>query len=122
MLIGTEVKSLRDGKASVSEAYAAILNSEVWLIGCHIAAYDHAGINHDPDRTRKLLLHRREIAKLVPQVVRKGQTLIPLDIHFNERGIAKVMLALCKGKSRSDKRQAMRERDHKREMERAAKK
>ena len=119
-LRGTEVKSLRDKNASIEEAYARIEDDELWLIGVHIAAYSFAhSQNHDPLRRRKLLIHAREIRKLRPQVEQKGLTLVPLRIYFNERGIAKVAIALCRGKTLGDKRRTLQTREHKREMDRA---
>lgn len=120
MLRGTEVKSLRDKNASIEEAYARIEDDELWLIGAHIAAYTFAhSQNHEPLRRRKLLIHAREIGKLRPQVEQKGLTLVPLRIYFNERGIAKVTVALCRGKTLGDKRRTLQTREHKREMDRA---
>ena len=120
VLRGTEVKSLRDKNASIEEAYARIEDDELWLIGSHIAAYSFAHAqNHEPLRRRKLLLHAREIRKLRPQVEQKGLTLVPLRIYFNERGIAKVSVALARGKTLGDKRRTLQAREHKREMDRA---
>ncbi len=120
VLRGTEVKSLRDKNASIEEAYARIEDDELWLIGSHIAAYSFAHAqNHDPLRRRKLLIHVREIRKLRPQVEQKGLTLVPLRIYFNERGIAKVAVALARGKTIGDKRRTLQTREHKREMDRA---
>ncbi len=120
VLTGTEVKSLRQARASLDEAFARITAGEVWLFGCHIATYDHGNVqNHEPLRRRKLLLHRREIARLGPKVFQKGLTLVPLDIYFSERGLAKVTLALVRGKSHHDKRQDLKKRDDRREMDRA---
>ncbi len=121
VLQGTEVKSLRDGQASLNEAYARTRAGEVWLIGCHIPEY-HAGsfANHLPTRPRKLLLSRKEIDKLETRVTQKGQTLVPLSIYFNERGIAKVEIAVAKGKKLHDKRQATKDREVKRDLERRA--
>ena len=120
MLRGTEVKSLRDKNSSIEEAYARVEDDELWLIGSHIAAYTFAhSQNHEPLRRRKLLIHTREIRKLRPQVEQKGLTLVPLRIYFNERGIAKVTVALCRGKNLGDKRRTLQTREHKREMDRA---
>src|SRR3972149_5267785 len=120
VLRGTEVKSLRDKNASIEEAYARIEDDELWLIGSHIAAYSFAHAqNHDPLRRRKLLIHAREIRKLRPQVEQKGLTLVPLRIYFNERGIAKVTVALCRGETLGAKRRPLQTREHKREMDRA---
>ena len=120
VLAGTEVKSLRQGQASLDEAHARIRDSEVWLHGFHISAYTHASVaQHDPLRPRKLLLHRRQINKLAPKVVQRGLTLVPLCVFFSDRGIAKVELALVRGKAQRDKRQDLKKRDDKREMDRA---
>ncbi len=107
-LVGSEVKSLRDGKVSMEEAYARVKDYEVWLMGCDIAEYTQANqFNHLPKRPRKLLLHRREIKRFASQAFQKGLTLVPLKMYFKE-GRAKVLLGLCKGKQKHDKRQAMR--------------
>src|SRR3990170_2183176 len=120
MLRGTEVKSLRDKNASIEEAYARIEDDELWLIGSPIAAYTFAhSQNHEPLRRRKLLIHTREIRKLRPQVEQRGLTLVPLRIYFNERGIAKVTVALARGKTLGDKRRTLQTVEHKREMDRA---
>lgn len=119
VLAGSEVKSLRARTASIDEAYARIDRDELWLIGAHIPPYAHASnYNHDPKGRRKLLVHLREIRKLLPKVEQKGLTLVPLSIYFNERGKAKVSLALCKGKTVSDKRETLKKREANREMER----
>lgn len=120
VLQGTEVKSLRAGAASLEEAFARIENDEIYLYSCQIDPYSHGNKqNHDPKRKRKLLAHRREIRKLLPKVVQRGQTLIPLRLYFNDRGLAKVDLGLVKGKTRGDKRETLKKRDQKREMDRA---
>jgi SsrA-binding protein len=113
MLTGTEVKSLRSGRASIQEAYASEKDGEFYLVNAHIPHYEHAGpaFAHELRRPRKLLLHRKEIARLIGAIQRKGNTLVPLDIHFNPRGIAKVRLGLAKGKQAHDKRHAIKERD-----------
>ncbi len=119
-LLGTEVKSLRAGNASLDEAFARIDRGEVFLYGCHIKPYEQGNLNnHEPLRPRKLLLHRREIHRLLSKVTQRGQTLVPLKIYFNRRGLAKVELALVKGKTHGDKRQDLKKRDHEREMARA---
>lgn len=120
-LKGTEVKSLRKHEVSLEEAFARILPSgELWLCGCHISPYQ-AGTseNQEPARPRKLLAHRREIMKWLPQVRAKGMTLVPLEIYFNSRGLAKVIVALVRGKTHGDKRQDIKKREHQREMDRA---
>lgn len=120
VLVGTEVKSLREKAVSLDEAYVRIDGGELWLIGCHIAPYHHGhGNNHDPLRKRKLLANASEIRKLAPKIEQKGLTLIPVRVFFNERGIAKVTIALARGKSVADKRQSLKEREDRREMERA---
>jgi len=117
-LQGTEVKSLRDGRANLKDAYAAVRDNEVWLHGVHISPYSHGNINnHDPERDRKLLLHRQEIRRLIGKTKETGLTLIPLQLYFT-RGKVKVQLALAKGKKQYDKRQAIAKRDADREMKR----
>ncbi|MFN2397642.1 MAG: SsrA-binding protein SmpB [Gemmatimonadaceae bacterium] len=119
VLTGTEVKSLRNGKANLADSYAIIRDGEVQLLNLHIARYEQGNqFNHEPTRTRKLLLHRREIRRLIGGVERDGLTLIPLELYF-KRGIAKVTLALGKGKKLHDKRADQRRRDDEREMARA---
>lgn len=119
-LAGTEVKSLRAGKVSLEEAFARIRADELWLVGCHIAPYDHGNVmNHEPLRPRKLLLHRREIRKLIPKITQRGLTLVPLRIYFNARGLAKCSLALASGKAHRDKREDIKKRQQQREMDRA---
>lgn len=118
-LQGTEVKSLRDGKANLKEGYASIESGEVYLYNCHISPYSHGNIeNHDPVRTRKLLLHKKEIKKLMGKVKEKGLSLIPTKLYFRN-GLAKVELALGKGKKLYDKREDMKRRDADRDIERA---
>jgi SsrA-binding protein len=119
VLQGTEVKSLRVGKANLQDAYARFDRGELWLHNLHISPYEQGNrFNHDPLRPRKLLLHRQEMRRLVGQVEQEGLTLIPLDIHF-ERGIAKTTLALVRGKKLHDKREDLKLRADRREMERA---
>jgi SsrA-binding protein len=118
VLLGTEVKSLRQGRANLKDSHADIRNGEVFLDNMHISAYPCAAHgNHDPVRPRKLLLHRDEIKRLTGKVKEKGQTLIPLKVYF-KGGKAKVTLALAKGKRKYDKREAIRKREEKRDMER----
>lgn len=120
VLCGSEVKSLRAGRASIGEAFARIEQGELWLIGFHIGAYEHATIHiHQPLRRRKLLVNAKELQKLRAKVEHKGHTLIPLSVQFNERGLAKVDLGVAVGKGHADKRQALRTREHRREMDRA---
>jgi SsrA-binding protein len=118
-LTGTEVKSLREGKVQLKDGYAAVKDGEVWLHNVHIPPYGPAAReNHDPDRSRKLLLHRREIDRLVGQTRERGLTIVPTRLYFSD-GRAKVEIALARGKDVGDKRQAIKERELKREMERA---
>jgi len=119
VLTGTEVKSLRNGKANLEDAYAEIDSGEVWLQGCDIPEYLQANrMNHVPKRKRKLLLHRREIDKLASKSGEKGLTLIPLSIYF-KKGIAKVELSVARGRKIYDKREAIKKQDAKRDMDRA---
>ena len=121
VLQGTEVKSLRDGKANLQDSFARLDGGELWLYNLHISPYEAGNrFNHEPLRPRKLLLHRRQLRKLIGQVEQKGLTLVPLDIHF-QRGIAKVTLALVRGKKLHDKRDDLRRRDAEREIQRAYK-
>jgi len=117
-LTGTEVKSLRAGQASITEGFAAIFGNEAWLVDCQIQPYAFGNLNnHEPKRRRKILLHRREIAKLAGKIKERGLSLIPLKIYFRE-GMAKVELGLGRGKKIHDKREAIRSRDALREAER----
>jgi SsrA-binding protein len=119
VLTGTEVKALREGKANISDAYGIVRNGEIFLLNLHISPYERGGyVNHDPTRTRKLLLHRKEIRRLIGAVEREGLTLVPLELYF-KKGKAKVALALGKGKKLHDKRETERQRDADREMARA---
>jgi len=121
-LLGTEVKSLRQGKANLGDSYAKIKNGEVFLIDAHISPYSHANrFNHDPLRPRKLLLHKREIKRLIGKVQEKGYTLIPLRLYFSEGGKAKVELGLAKGKKLIDKRETIKRKAIDREIERGRK-
>lgn len=120
ILKGTEVKSLRVGAASLDEAFARINGEEMWLCGFTISPYSHGNLmNHEPTRPRKLLLHKRELRKLLPKVLQRGQTLVPLRVYFNDRGLCKVTMALARGKTHGDRRQDLKKRDQKREMDRA---
>jgi SsrA-binding protein len=122
-LLGTEVKSLRNGQASLEEAYARLQGTDFYLIGCHIKPYEQGTVrNHNPVRPRRLLLHRREIRKLSNKVTQRGLTLVPLKIYFNERGLAKVELALARGKAGFDKRQRIKRREQEREIRASLKK
>jgi SsrA-binding protein len=121
VLTGPEVKSIRAGRVSLAEAFGRVDGAEVWLHGMHVSPYDPASRwNADPERPRKLLLHRQEIRRMIGAVQEKGLTLVPLDLYF-KRGRAKVTLALTKGKKLYDKRQTIKERDVQRELRRAAK-
>lgn len=121
VLQGSEVKSLRGGKANLGDAYAAIQKGEAWLYKCHISPYPPAaGLNHEPLRTRKLLLNRREIDKLMGGLEERGLTLIPTKLYFKE-GRAKVELALAKGKQLFDKRESMKKKESRRTISRAMK-
>ena len=118
-LTGSEVKSLRDHKASISDAYARFEQGELWLINLDIAPYEQAGYaQHEPKRPRKLLLHRRQLKRLVGKVKEKGLTLIPLGLHFNSRGYAKVSIGLARGRQTYDKRRAIKDRETKRDIQR----
>ena len=115
-LTGTEVKSMRTGKATIAESYADARGGEIWLVNANIPEYLQANrFNHEPRRPRKLLLHRKEINRLTGAVERQGMTLIPLKLYFNERGRAKLQLALAKGKKLHDKRDTEKKRDWARE-------
>jgi SsrA-binding protein len=119
VLTGSEVKSLREGRAQLQRAFGDIRDGELWLVGVHISAYEQAGIeNHDPDRDRKLLLHRREIDSLKGKVQERGFTLVPTRLYF-KNGRAKVELALAKGKDVRDRRREISKRDADRQIERA---
>jgi SsrA-binding protein len=122
-LLGTEVKSLRDHGGDLDGSYARIQNDECWLIGCTIAPYAQASHNnHEPMRNRKLLLHKKQIAKIKIKLAQRGFTLVPLRIYFNNRGLAKVELALATGKRQYDKRQKIQQLEQKRDVERSMKK
>ena len=119
VLTGTEVKSLREGKASFNDSYCIIHKGEMWLKSLHIAEYSHGTTNnHDPIRDRKLLLQKREITKIEGKLKEKGYTLIPLRIFFNEKNLIKVEIGLGKGKKLHDKRETIKKRDVEREMKR----
>ncbi len=119
MLTGTEVKALREGKVNIAESYAAPEDDGIWLINANIPEYSGGNReNHEPKRKRKLLLHKREIARLSQAVERKGHTLVPLRLYFNNRGIAKLELGLGEGKKAPDKRDTAKDRDWKRQQQR----
>ncbi len=122
-LLGTEVKSLRDAQADLDGSYARIKDGECWLVGAKIAQYQQAGpASHEPTRRRKLLLHKAEIRRIKIKLEQRGFTLVPLQIYFSKRGLAKIELALAKGKRQYDKRKAITEREHKRDIDRSTKK
>lgn len=119
VLAGTEVKSLREGKASFNDSFCIIHKGEMWLKSLHIAQYSHGTVNnHDPLRDRKLLLQKREIKKIEAKLKEKGYTLVPLRIYFNEKNLVKVEIGLAKGKKLHDKRESIRQKDAEREMKR----
>ena len=121
VLTGTEIKSIRLGKVNLKDSYAIIRNEEIYLLNTHISSYDKGNrFNHEEERTRKLLMHKKEILKLNNKVTLEGYTLIPLKIYF-VRGRAKVLIGLCKGKKNYDKRETIKERDIKREMDKSYK-
>ena len=116
-LRGTEVKSLRDGQVNFKDSYATVRNSEAWLVACHISPYSHGtDANHDPERDRKLLLHRREISRLTGKIAERGLTMVPLRLYF-KGGRVKVEIGLARGKKLHDKRSTLREREVRREMD-----
>lgn len=122
MLTGTEVKSIRLGRASMTEAYCRFKGNELYLHGMHISEYtEGTHNNHEPVRVRKLLLHKRELKKLLRRVTEKGATIVPYRLYISERGIIKVEVALATGKKSFDKRNVMKERDSKRQMDRIKK-
>lgn len=119
MLVGSEVKSLRAGGLSLDEAYGRVEGDEVWLMGANIAEYSYShALNHEPKRRRKLLMHKREVHKFANRAFEKGLTLVPLKVYF-KAGRAKVLLGICKGKQAQDKRESIKQRDTKREIDRA---
>lgn len=120
ILLGSEVKSLRNGKCQLDEAYGRVKGETLWLISCNIAEYPQATVwNHEPKRPRQLLIHRREMSKFIGKAKEKGLTLIPLRMYFNERGVAKCEMALCKGLKLHDKRDKLKKADAQRDMQRA---
>ena len=115
VLTGTEIKAVREGKANIKDSYAIIRNNECFLLNMHISEYTEGNIfNHDPDRTRKLLLHKKEILKLKTSLEQEGLTLIPLKLYFKDNKL-KVSLGICKGKKLYDKRESIKEKDQNRE-------
>ena len=122
-LLGSEVKSLRTGQADLSGSYARIVNGECWLVGAKISQYQIAGLTgHSPTRKRRLLLHKHEIRKIYIKLEQRGYTLVPLRIYFNQKGLAKVELAMARGKRQYDKRQAIAKREQKRDIDKRMKK
>jgi SsrA-binding protein len=119
VLLGSEVKSCRRGSANLKDSYGRIENNEIFLVDAHIGPYSFANrLNHDPLRKRKLLLHKREIKKLYGKIRQKGQTFIPLKMYFNDQGNVKVEMALAQGKTLHDRREDIRKKDMRRELER----
>lgn len=119
VLLGTEVKSLRAGRASFNDSYCLIHKGEIWIKSLHIAEYSHGTVNnHDPLRDRKLLLEKREIKKIEAKLKEKGYTLVPLRIFFNEKNLAKIEIGLARGKKLYDKRESIKQKDVEREMKR----
>ena len=117
-LTGTEVKSLREGRANLKESYGDVVGGEVWLVGCHISPYEHGNVNnHEPTRRRKLLLHKAEIARLFGKTQERGLTLVPMKMYF-KKGRAKIELGLGRGKKHGDRRQELKERAVNREVQR----
>ncbi len=122
VLTGTEVKSARLGRVNLQDSYATMSRGEIFLLHAHISPYAQGNrANHDPYRTRKLLLHRRELDGLVGRMRERGMTIVPLRMYFNDRGLCKVQIGVCRGKKLYDKREDLKTRDAKREMERALK-
>ncbi len=122
VLLGTEVKAIREGKVNLKDSYIDVKSGEAILIGTHIGQYSNANLNnHEPERSRKLLLNRRELNKFLQKVIIKGVSIIPLRMYFNEKGRLKVEIALVKGKRSYDKKNAIKEKDIKREVERELK-
>ncbi|HWK65588.1 MAG TPA: SsrA-binding protein SmpB [Rhizobiaceae bacterium] len=122
VLTGTEVKSLREGQANIQESYASVEDGEIWLINSYLPEYLQGNrFNHEPRRRRKLLLNKREMARLAQSVEREGMTMVPLKIYFNDRGRAKLLLAIARGKKLHDKRQTEKQRDWAREKGRLLK-
>jgi SsrA-binding protein len=120
MLVGSEVKSLRNGKCELDEAYGRVRGDTLWLVGCDIAEYPQATVwNHEPKRPRQLLVHKREMLKFIGRANEKGLTLVPLRMYFNERGIVKCEMALCKGLRLHDKREKLKKSDAQRDIARA---
>ncbi len=116
ILSGTEIKSLRGGKANIADSYASVEGGEIWLINCYIPEYLQANRdNHEPRRRRKILVHRKQLARLYQSTEREGMTIVPLNIHYNDKGMAKLELGIARGKKLHDKRESEKERDWNRE-------
>ncbi len=121
-LLGTEVKSIRNGQINLKDSYAKIKNDEVFLVNCHISSYKHAGVdNHSPERERKLLLKKREIRKIKKYIEERGHTLVPLRVYITKKGLIKIALGMGKGKRKYDKRAAIAAKQSKREIDRLRK-
>ena len=121
MLTGTEVKSLREGKASFSDSFCVMQNGELWVKNLHISEYKQGSYNnHEPKRQRKLLLNKKELQKIVSKLKEKGTTIIPTQLYFNERGYAKLDIAIARGKKLFDKRESIKEKDVRRQMQRTS--
>ena len=119
MLLGTEIKSIRNNQANISDAYCVFMEEELFVKNLHIAEYSHGGkSNHEPKRARKLLLNRQELNKMIGKVKEKGMSIIPIRLFINEKGKAKLEIALAKGKKIYDKRESIKEKDQKRDMDR----
>jgi len=119
-LLGTEVKAIREGRINLKDSYALIKDEEVFLIGCHISPYSHGNImNHEPERTRKLLLHKKQIRSLMGKLIRQGYTLVPLSVYINKAGKVKLELGLARGKKFADVRESVKEKEAQRDIERA---
>jgi SsrA-binding protein len=122
VLVGTEIKSIREGRITFKDSYARIIDSECWLLNLHISPWEKSAyFNHEPERKRKLLLHRHEIRRLKAKVEEQGMTLVPLEMVINDRGRCKVIIALAKGKKTFDKRESLQKKDLQRERERSDK-
>ncbi len=122
VLLGTEVKSLREGRANIAEAYVSPEGGELWLINADIPEYRYGNINnHEPRRKRKLLMHKREIKRLTDEVRRKGMTIVPLRMYFNHKGLVKLLIGLAKGRKKHDKREVLKRRDWERQKARLLK-
>lgn len=118
-LVGSEVKSIRAGRVSLKDSYVEVQGGEAWLLRCHVSPYEQAGVfNHEPERRRKLLLHEREIHRLDQKVRERGFSIVPLQLYFNDKGRIKAEIALARGKREYEKKQKIKERDIRREMDR----